>query len=298
MLMPEPVKLEKAELRQMDVDFKNEINPDKNVKVQFNPESLKVSFANQIQQPQGGAGDQRGTPAQQFVGAGTTKLTLQLWFDVTAELTDESHKENGQPVNDVRKLTQKVAYFITPKKDGDKFIPPAVRFIWGSFQFDGLMESLEESLEFFSPDGRPLRASMSLNLSQQKITEFSFRPVEGAGKPTTPGTKPMTPAPQGSTMQQMAANQGKGDDWQSVAAANGVENPRQLQPGQLFDMNASASLGASLTGGASFSGGAPFGGGVSLSGGTSLQAGVSVDAGTSISGGSVSATMRERRGVF
>jgi hypothetical protein len=290
--MPEPVKLEKAELRQMDVAFENEINPDKNVKVQFNPESLKVAFANQIQQPQGGAGDQRGTPAKQFVGAGTTKLTLQIWFDVTAELTDESHKENGQPVNDVRKLTQKVAYFITPKKEGDKYIPPAVRFLWGTFKFDGLMESLEENLEFFSPDGRPLRANMTLNLSQQQITEFKFEPSKGGNTPKTPGTKPMTSVPQGSNMQQLAANQGKGDNWQSVATANGIENPRQLGAGQLLDMNASASLGASLTGGASFSGGASFGGGASL------DAGVSANVSASVSGGSVSATLRERRGVF
>ena len=61
------------------------------------------------------------------------------------------------------------------KKEGDKFVPPAVRFLWGSFQFDGLMDSLEESLEFFSNDGRPLRASMSLTLSQQKIQAFKIR---------------------------------------------------------------------------------------------------------------------------
>ena len=37
--------------------------------MQFNPETLKVSFANQIQTPSG-TGDQKGTPARQFVGDG------------------------------------------------------------------------------------------------------------------------------------------------------------------------------------------------------------------------------------
>src|SRR5215813_13120682 len=104
--MPEAVKLEKAELRQLDEKFENEINPEHNAAVQFNPESLKVSFANQLQTPSG-AGDQKGTPARQFVGAGTTKLSLTLWFDVTAELPPGQTKET-----DVRKLTAKVAYFI------------------------------------------------------------------------------------------------------------------------------------------------------------------------------------------
>ena len=81
--MSDSLKLAKAELRQLDAKFKNEIKKDKHVQVQFNPETLKVSFANQIATPSG-AGDQKGTPARQFVGAGTTKLSLQLWFDVSA----------------------------------------------------------------------------------------------------------------------------------------------------------------------------------------------------------------------
>jgi hypothetical protein len=234
--MPDSQKLEKAELRELDAEFKNEINTDKKCQVQFNPETLKVSFANQVATPSG-AGDQKGTPARQFVGAGTTKLSLQLWFDVTAPMPPEQQKEQ-----DVRKLTAKVAYFITPKPEGDKFVPPAVRFLWGSFQFDGIMESMEESLEFFSSDGRPLRASVTINLTQQKITEFTFRATAGPGATPSPGTRPLTPAPQGKSVQSMADSQGKGDNWQDIASANNIENPRLLQPGQLVDLNASASV--------------------------------------------------------
>lgn len=234
--MPDSQKLEKAELRELDAEFKNEINTDKKCQVQFNPETLKVSFANQVATPSG-AGDQQGTPARQFVGAGTTKLSLQLWFDISAPMPPKQKKEQ-----DVRKLTAKVAYFITPKPEGDKFVPPAVRFIWGSFQFDGIMESMEESLEFFSSDGRPLRASVSINLTQQKITEFTFRATAGPGATQSKGTRPLTPAPKGKSVQSMADSQGKGADWQAIASLNGIENPRLLQPGQLLDMNASASV--------------------------------------------------------
>jgi Contractile injection system tube protein/LysM domain len=232
--MAESEQLAKAELRQLDADFNNEINAENWIKVQFNPETLKVSFANQIATPSG-AGDQSGTPARQFVGAGTTKLSLQLWFDVSASLP-----EGEAQVVDVRKLTQKVAFFITPQEENGKFVPPATRFLWGSFQFDGIMESLEESLEFFSSEGKPLRASMSLNLSQQKITKFTFRDTgkaPGTGA-TPPGTRALTEAPAGSTLQALASSQGKGANWQGIAEANGIENPRLLQPGQLIDMNA------------------------------------------------------------
>ncbi len=231
--------LAKAELHELDTEFTNEINPDHALVVQFNPETLKVTFANQIATPSG-AGDQRGPAARQFVGAGTTKLTAQLWFDVTAPQSGPP----GATADDVRKLTQKVAYFITPRQDGDHFVPPAVRFAWGSFQFDGMMDSMDESLEFFSADGKPLRANVSIALSQQKIQAFVFRPTAGTPQPPgaagTPsgapaGTRPMTAAPDGSSLQGLVSQQGGNLDWQQIATANNIENPRLLQPGQLID---------------------------------------------------------------
>lgn len=249
--MPDQLQLEKAVLKEMDADFKNPASGGPTVQVQFNPETLKVAFANQVVQPQGG-GDQRGQQARQFVGAGTTKLTLQLSFDVTARPLPPGKDS----VTDVRELTKEVAYFITPKPNTQgggssgagssaqaQMVPPAVRFIWGSFQFDGMMDSLEENLEFWSPDGRPLRATLGLGLSQQKIT-FAFSDKAGAASPSaggnmpTPGTSPLAQAPAGSTLQGLASAAGATASWQSIAAANGIENPRQLDPGQLIDLNA------------------------------------------------------------
>src|SRR5215467_13717568 len=228
--MADPAHLAKAELHELKTNSEEELPNGQKVKVQFNPETLKVSFANQVVAPSGG-GDQRGTPSMQFVGAGTTKLSVQLWFDVNAPLA-----EGEDQVDDVRKLTQQVAFFITPKqdeKDKSKFIPPSTRFLWGSFQFDGIMDSLEESLEFFSSEGIPLRASVSFSLSQQKIQKFVFRgnpAIPGLG---APGTNQLVRAPSGATLQGIADSQGQGRNWQAIASANGIENPRSLQPGQL-----------------------------------------------------------------
>ena len=256
--MPDQLKLEKAILKEMDSEFKNPLPGGPTVQVQFNPETLKVSFANQVVQPQGG-GDQRGQQARQFVGAGTTKLTLTLWFDVTARPLPPGK----DAVTDVRDLTKEVAYFITPKPNDQaggggggggassggsggaaqaQMVPPAVRFIWGSFQFDGMMDSLDENLEYWSPDGRPLRANLGLALSQQKIT-FAFSDKAGAASPgagggaNTPGTNPLSQAPSGSTLQGLAAGAGVGASWQAIASANGIENPRLLAPGQLVDLS-------------------------------------------------------------
>lgn len=241
--MPEQQKIAKAELQELDAEFVNQINKEKATKVQFNPDTLKVAFANQIQQPQGG-GDQQGAQAQQFVGAGSTKLTATLWFDVTQELGDLPD------VIDVRRLTERVAYFITPKGEPEnrptKWKPPAVRFLWGTFQFDGIMEAMEENLELFSAEGRPLRASVAITLTQQKITTFAFNDknvAQPAGFKRTAGTTPQSQASENASLQSMSAAQpgggsGGGGDWQSVASANGIENPRLLEPGQFIDFEA------------------------------------------------------------
>jgi len=241
--MPDPGRPVKAQLIELDglAENANPKSGGKSVSVQFNPETLKVSFANQIAQPAntgGGSGDQSQPATRQFVGAGTTKLALQLWFDVGAQLP-----ESGNRVIDVRELTKNVAYFITPTAEGQKFIPPALRFLWGSFHFDGMVDSLEESLEFFSDEGVPLRASVNLSMSQQRITAFTGRqgtPPPGASRSgeAAPGTSPLTQAPAGATLQNMAA--GRDVSWQSIANANGIENPRRLMPGQLVDLNAIA----------------------------------------------------------
>ncbi len=243
--MSEPIQVAKAELRALKPDG-NEMDPKHRVQVQFNPESLKVSYANQIAQPETGnqprkknARDQKSTSSIQFVGKGTTKLSVTLWFDVTGELAEAKRSET-----DVRQLTKDVAFFITPKAADDdpkKYIPPGVRLLWGTFKFDGIMESLEESLEFFSPEGKPLRASVTINLTQQEIQfgfneEFNNQP--GRNDRPAPGTRPLIPAPTNGTLQGMADQRGVGNNWQAIAQANGIENPRQLTPGQLIDFRA------------------------------------------------------------
>src|ERR1043165_7133299 len=103
--MPATARPTKAQLIELDANFSQK-GGGKQVTVQFNPETLKVSFANQIVQPTSSAnkppstGDQSNQAGQQFVGAGTTKLSLQLWFDVNAPLP-----ESAPGVSDVRDLT-------------------------------------------------------------------------------------------------------------------------------------------------------------------------------------------------
>lgn len=254
--------LSKAKLVELREDLETTLDGGKEIPVQFNPDSLKVTYANEVKQPEGG--DQAaGTSGRQFVGAGTTKLALTLWFDVTS-MTDN-------PVDDVRRLTKDVIYFMTPKEaqeDPTKLAPPGIRFQWGSFIFNGMVEGMEETLEFFSPDGKPLRASMSLTLSQQKILVSKFEQPNSANP--RKGQRPFASAKQGDSLQNMAGAAGKGGDWQSIASANGIEDPLRLSAGAMIDLNA----GAKISGG--------FGASASVST-PSIDVGASINVGAQIS---------------
>jgi len=234
--MPQPAQLTKAELRGIRWDRSQQASETGEiVPVQFNPQTLKVAFSNQLS-----GGDQSGGSGKQYVGKGATKLSLELWFDVTVPLADGSR----QPEGDVRQLTKDVVFFITPQPEGDKFLPPGLRFVWGTFLFDGIVESMNESLEFFSEEGKPLRAMVSLTISQQEI-QFRFNEAAsssgtGGGSGTAPpGTQPMEEAQTGDTVQDMAGRSGNADNWKGIAEANNIENPRLIEPGTLVNINIS-----------------------------------------------------------
>ena len=264
----------KAELWEVDAKDKG-VGKTPKVTVQFNPETLRITHASQfvpsVSTSSEGAATATGVQTEprppQHAGPGSTRLSVQLWFDVTSLM---SLQDEG--VTDVRALTEKVAYFMTERKlvanGGSTLAPPRVQFRWGSVVFSGVMDSLDENLELFSTGGVPLRASMNIGISQGKIGE---RPAAGAGGPSLGlnlsagigigasaslgvGTQPLAQAEAGVSLQAMAsASFGADADWQSIATANGIENPRLLQPGQLVNMNARASAPvASASASASF----------------------------------------------
>lgn len=237
-------ELARALLYELKSNGNSEKSKGRSAVVQFNPETLKVSYANQLagKEEKKSGSQAEGTSGAQYVGAGSTKLSLQLWFDITAPMPP------GNPVvNDVRRLTQQVTELMnpTPAAEKDKFIAPEVCFEWGSFKFSGIIDALEESIEYFSDTGVPLRASMSLSMSQQSILVAKFADNSPGFKRPTPGSSALTQAQAGNTLQGLAAASGKDKNWQNIAAANGIENPRRLAPGQFLDLAAGASVGRS-----------------------------------------------------
>jgi len=127
------------------------------ITVQFNPSSLSLQHPNSKDD----GGKTVGAQKRQYPSAGPSTLTFTLEFD-TAELAD-----GGGPLG-VRSRTAPVIAFARPAAQGGGE-PTAMSFVWGSFRYDGLVDKITEELDFFSSDGRPLRAGLTLSMTEQNL---------------------------------------------------------------------------------------------------------------------------------
>lgn len=178
--------------------------------VQFNPATLKVSLSNTLKADDQGGG--RDTAAQ-FVDKSSSSLSVDLIFDTTLD--------NG----DVRLKTKAIAdLFMKPRDDGgDKpKAPKRCLFQWGAFTFEGMVESYDETLDFFAPEGIPLRATLALKLKEDRY-QFDTRAVK-AQKRATPKFVPS--GPQTSIDRSTQAGGRPAADWRVTAMFNGIESPR------------------------------------------------------------------------
>lgn len=162
----------------------------------FNPETLTVEVSNSLEDKG------RAFKKRQFVTGVVSKLSFEAVFDHTRpgpHIPDGASAANPQTL-DIRRRTSKLVELLDAKEikrkplpvqdakkgskqganQGDKKAgkkrrprtkkpaPALVRFHWGSFIFQGVLEQYSETLEYFTPDGVPLRARVSVTLTQQK----------------------------------------------------------------------------------------------------------------------------------
>src|SRR5262249_51181809 len=102
---------------------------------------------------------------------------------------------------------------------------------WGSQRrtsFTGVAESVRSRFTLFSPQGIPLRATVTLVLRE-------WRPIEqqlNKGNPACPDRSHRHVLQRGETLTTVAAKYyERPGDWREIADANGIEDPRRLAAG-------------------------------------------------------------------
>jgi hypothetical protein len=251
--------------------------------VHFNPSSLVYSVENSVAQQSG------GPKKVQYVAQFSGKLTMDLQFDST---------NTG---SDVRTFTNQVALFMQatgtaqanaqnaapPSSNGGAQstpakAPPVLLFQWGSYTFQGIMDSFKETIDFFSADGVALRALVSIGLSRQdqvfdEGTNFSSATTAGSLVPSGSSDSALSMATRGgdpSAARQLGTDNGLESLRFTAGLSMQVSAGAQLNPPAAFVTPPSAGAGLSLgvSAGVSVSVGGSAGISIGASAGTSAGA--------------------------
>lgn len=182
--------------------------------VLFNPSEYTISSGNKY--------DFNETPGLshpivQFVNGQTTTLKMELFFDTYESQTD------------VRQKTMQIVGLMDVDKD--LHAPPICKFVWGSLQFKGVVTSVSQNYTMFLDTGIPVRAKLAVEFkSVQSMTEqFKHIPRQSADRTKQRRVK------QSDQLWQIAAEEYEDPAlWREIARANGIDNPKKLEPGTIL----------------------------------------------------------------
>jgi len=220
------------------------------IEFQYNPTELVYDKSAQIAEITIPGLD---APLQQFIRGQAEKLTLELFFDTT------DRREGGKVVS-VTQLTD--TFYQLVKIEPKRHAPPICTFFWnqefpgsslarqrkpgqaergesgskGSKTSDGrnafkcIVESVKQKFTFFTPDGVPLRATLTVALREYRTLEDLSRL-----NPTSPDRTHSHVLQRGETLAAIADEfyQHPGD-WRFIADANEIEDPRRLAVGSFL----------------------------------------------------------------
>lgn len=242
--------------------------------VDFDPKTLSLTYTptgTTTAAAQTATGTHAKTPPQQT--GQSSALTVELTFDTTTtggsvqEKTDQlvrltyANEQSRRVVRfswgsflffgTVQAMTQTIDFFseagvplraavnltlsevARPNPDSSR-TGPAPTSSFGANA--GIGASVGASASFGA--GASFRAGASLGASAGASLGVRTSMSAGLSTGASIGTTPLTLSQAGDTISAIAARAGAGVSWKSVAAANGIDNPRLLSPGTILDAHA------------------------------------------------------------
>ncbi len=200
--------------------------------VQFNPTEFSLDKGVQIAEI---AIPGLDSPLLQFVRGQNEKMTVDLFFDTT-------ESGMGPRATSVTTLTDRVYELV--KIEPARHAPPICSFLWNSkfpgadlsphagnqrrTEFQCVVESVRQKFTLFSPEGIPLRATLSLTLREYKTLDEQLRQLNLS----SPDRSHSHVMQQGETLSGLAGRYyRKSQEWRPIAEANNIEDPRRLATG-------------------------------------------------------------------
>ncbi|MCD1260492.1 peptidoglycan-binding protein [Paenibacillus athensensis] len=187
-------------------------NSKENVEVLFNPAQYVLDASNTYKfEPVPGL----SMPIGQFVSGGSTTLSMDLFFDTYEKGTD------------VRTYTKKISGLLDIEKE--LHAPPVCRFVWGSLDFKGVVEKVNQTFSMFLDTGVPVRAKLNVTFKSWYSKEEQLK---GIPRHSADRTKQKM-LNQGDQLWLIAAQEYEDPSkWREIARANGIDNPLKMQTGR------------------------------------------------------------------
>jgi len=205
--------------------------------VQFNPTELTFDKQAQLAEiPIPGL----DAPLQQFIRGSAEKMTLELFCDTTDSGIGLGAKSVTTETDKFYQLVKIVPTLHAPPvvtvSWNNEFPGNRVGTQWGSHRrtsFTGVAESVRQRFTMFSPEGVPLRATVTLVLRE-------WRPIEQQLKELNLSSPDRTHRHQlgsGETLAALAFRYyARASEWRRIADENEIEDPRRLLAGQVLSI--------------------------------------------------------------
>lgn len=203
------------------------------IPVQFNPTQLSFNKGAQIAEiPIPGL----DSPLLQFVRGQDETLSLDLFFDST---------ENGMSTGATSVTQYSDQIYQLVKIESSSHAPPICEFIWNDkfpgvdiseniganqkrHSFKCIVESVRHQYTLFSPEGIPLRATVSVSLREYKTLDEQLAQLNL----NSPDRTQVHVLQSGETLSSIAGNHyRRPGQWRLIADANDIDDPRRLAPG-------------------------------------------------------------------
>ncbi|HSF43589.1 MAG TPA: peptidoglycan-binding protein [Thermoanaerobaculia bacterium] len=209
------------------------------VKAQYNPTEITFNKGVQIAEI---AIPGLDSPILQFVRGQNETLALDLFFDTT---------ESGTAGGSVEPVTRKTdAFYQLVKIDRVTHAPPVVEVTWGPNHLPGsklteqwasqnrdafrcVVESVQQRFTLFSPEGVPLRATLSVRLKEYVTLEDQVERIRYESRDRTHRRT----VHRGDTLAGIAAEvYGDPHLWRAIADHNGLTDPGDLPEGLALEI--------------------------------------------------------------
>lgn len=189
-----------------------EVEGGEEIAVCFYPNRYSLNKSNQIAEI-GIPG--LGSPILQYVRGNTRTLSMELFFDTYEQQSD------------VRKYTDQIYGLLGIK--ADKHVPPVCTIKWGKLNFRCVLQQVNGNFTLFLADGTPVRATLNVTFKEYIDVAIEVRttPLQSADHTKRRIVR------RGDTLSSIAAVEYEDPArWRPIAQANGIDNPRVLQPGR------------------------------------------------------------------